>query len=114
MSSGWIDTSQDAVTLAKSNLWNPGGTGSRIFGDNVAAKAVTGRGSNRNAHEKLANIQQKLQSKNLSNKKRKELKKSQRKLANDEKKRGSPRAGTVSCDEDETEIVMANIQTLTI
>ena len=104
---------KDAVSLAKSNLWSSGGTGSRIFGDSAAVKAVTGRSPSRSAHEKLANIQQKLQNKNISNKKRKELKKNKRKLANDEKKRGSAEGGLDQCG-DETEIVIANVQALTI
>jgi len=103
----------DAVSLAKSNLWSSGGTGSRIFGDSAAVKAVTGRSPSRSAQEKLVNIQQKLQNKNISNKKRKELKKNQRKLANDEKKRGSAGGGLDQCG-DETEIVIANVQALTI
>ena len=41
----------------------------------------------RTAQEKLANIQEKLQNKNLSNKRRKELKKSKNKIAGDERKR---------------------------
>jgi len=103
----------DAVSLAKSNLWGSGGTGSRIFGESAAVKAVTGRSPSRNAQEKLANIQQKLQNKNISNKKRKELKKNQRKIANDEKKRGSASGALDQCG-DETEIVIANVQALTI
>jgi len=103
----------DAVSLAKSNLWNAGGTGARIFGEKAAVKAVTGRSPSRSAQEKLANIQQKLQNKNISNKKRKELKKNQRKLANDERKRGSASVGLDDVS-DETEIVIANVQALTI
>jgi hypothetical protein len=103
----------DAVSLAKSNLWGSGGTGSRIFGENAAVKAVMGRSPSRNAQEKLQNIQQKLQNKNISNKKRKELKKNQRKIANDEKKRGSAAGALDQCG-DETEIVIANVQALTI
>jgi len=103
----------DAVSIAKSNLWSSGGTGSRIFGDSAAVKAVTGRSPSRSAQEKLVNIQQKLQNKNISNKKRKELKKNQRKLHNDEKKRGNSSGGIDQCG-DETELVIANVQALTI
>eukprot|EP00092_Neocalanus_flemingeri_P108260 GFUD01139018.1.p1 GENE.GFUD01139018.1~~GFUD01139018.1.p1 ORF type:complete len:370 (-),score=101.80 GFUD01139018.1:362-1471(-) len=104
----------DAVSLAKSNLWSSGGTGSRIFGDSAAVKAVTGRSPSRSAQEKLVNIQQKLQNKNLSNKKRKELKKNQRKLhANEDMKRGSAAGGINQCD-DETDLVIANVEALTI
>ena len=104
---------KDAVSIAKSNLWSSGGTGSRIFGDSAAVKAVTGRSPSRSAQEKLVNIQQKLQNKNISNKKRKELKKNQRKLHNDEKKRGNSSGGIDQCG-DETELVIANVQALTI
>eukprot|EP00092_Neocalanus_flemingeri_P049015 GFUD01056189.1.p1 GENE.GFUD01056189.1~~GFUD01056189.1.p1 ORF type:complete len:370 (+),score=100.12 GFUD01056189.1:47-1156(+) len=104
----------DAVSLAKSNLWSSGGTGSRIFGDSAAVKAVTGRSPSRSAQEKLVNIQQKLQNKNISNKKRKELKKNQRKLhANEEMRRGSAAGGINQCD-DETDLVIANVEALTI
>jgi len=103
----------DAVSIAKSNLWNSGGTGSRIFGESAAAKAVTGRSPSRNAQDKLVNMQQKFQNKNMSNKKRKELKKNQRKVMQDEKKRGSVAGGIEQCG-DETEIVIANVQALTI
>ena len=56
-------------------------------------------------------MQQKLQNKNLSNKKRKELKKHQRKLQNTEKKRNSNVSDTHT---DESELVRANVQALTI
>ena len=62
----------------------------------------------RSAQEKLAGIQSKLQNKNLSNKRRKELKKSKSKIANEEKKRA-----TKETKEDD-ELVITNIQTLTI
>ena len=63
----------------------------------------------RTAQEKLANIQEKLQNKNLSNKRRKELKKSKNKIAGDERKR-KERRDTGNDDE----LVITNIQTLTI
>ena len=63
----------------------------------------------RTAQEKLANIQEKLQNKNLSNKRRKELKKSKNKIAGDERKR-KERQDTGNDDE----LVITNIQTLTI
>ena len=63
----------------------------------------------RTAQEKLANIQEKLQNKNLSNKRRKELKKSKNKIAGDERKR-KERKDTGNDDE----LVITNIQTLTI
>ena len=62
----------------------------------------------RSAQEKLAGIQSKLQNKNLSNKRRKELKKSKSKIASEEKKRA-----TKETKEDD-ELVITNIQTLTI
>ena len=65
--------------------------------------------SDRTAQEKLANIQEKLQNKNLSNKRRKELKKSKNKIAGDERKR-KERQDTGNDDE----LVITNIQTLTI
>ena len=108
---------KDAVNLAKSSLWAPGGTGSRIFGDNIANKAVS-RGSSSGAktsQDKLANMQQKLQNKNLSNKKRKELKKQERKIRSDDKKRSQgPSSSQNNSHVDESELVLANVQALTI
>jgi len=103
----------DAVTVATSNLWRPGGTGARIFGEQTAHRATVTRTQEQRAHEKLANMQQKLQNKNLSNKKRKELKKHQRKLLSTEKKRSS-NANVHDTHNDETELVRANVQALTI
>ena len=62
----------------------------------------------RSAQEKLAGIQGKLQNKNLSNKRRKELKKSKSKIAGDERRRAAKET------EDDAELVITNIQTLTI
>ena len=101
---------KDAVSLAKSSLWLPGGTGARIFGEQTANKAVSSK-----TQERLANMQQKLQNKNLSNKKRKELKKHQRKLQNtEEKKRSSNVNVSDTHHTDESELVRANVQALTI
>lgn len=109
----------DAVSLAKSSLWAPGGTGSRIFGDNIANKASAGRSKEglgtdgaKNAQHKLASMQQKLQNKNLTNKKRKELKKQERKMRNDEKKRSND--PKIQRSHDDSELVVANVQALTI
>ena len=105
---------KDAVSLAKSSLWLPGGTGSRIFGEQTANKAVSSRAQDqKKAQERLANMQQKLQNKNLSNKKRKELKKHQRKLENTERKRNS-NVSVSDTHTDESELVRANVQALTI
>merc|ERR1711971_1131001 len=105
----------DAVSLAKSSLWQPGGTGARIFGEQTASKAASSRASDqKKAQERLANMQQKLQNKNLSNKKRKELKKHQRKLQNTEKKRNSNVNVSDNTHTDESELVRANVQALTI
>ena len=111
--------SKDAVCLAKSSLWAPGGTGSRIFGDNIANKASAGRSKEgvgtdgaKNAQHKLASMQQKLQNKNLTNKKRKELKKQERKMRNDEKKRSND--PKIQRSHDDSELVVANVQALTI
>ena len=110
---------KDAMSHVKSSLWGAGGTGARIFGDSVASKAVAGRGRGgstaagaKSAQEKLADMQQKLQNKNLSNKKRKELKKQERKMRGDEKKR-SPRPETNGTNDD-SDLVVANVQALTI
>lgn len=111
--------SKDAVSLAKSSLWAPGGTGSRIFGDNLANKASAGRGkdgtgadSAKNAQDRIASMQQKLQNKNLSSKKRKELKRQEMKMRNDAKKRSSGNVDQRS--HDDSELVVANVQALTI
>ena len=108
---------KDAVSFAKSSIWAPGGTGSRIFGDNAANKAANkaavGRGGAKNVQDKLASLQQKQQNKNLSNKKRKELKKQERKIRSDEKKR-SVKGGNGVHNQDDTDLVIANVQTLTI
>jgi len=103
----------DAVSFAKSSIWAPGGTGSRIFGDNAANKAAVGRGGATNIQDKLASLQQKQQNKNLSNKKRKELKKQERKIRSDEKKRSVKGVNGVH-NQDDTDLVIANVQTLTI
>ena len=66
------------------------------------------------AQERLANIQQKLQNKNLSNKKRKDLKKNQRKLHNSEKKRAGGGAGGQCGAGEEAELLVHNVQALTI
>ena len=62
----------------------------------------------RSAQEKLAGIQGKLQNKNLSNKRRKELKKSKSKIAGEERRRASKET------EDDAQLVITSIQTLTI
>merc|ERR1712032_1142250 len=87
---------------ARGGIWSAEGTGSRILG------REGGRSPGRSAQEKLAGIQSKLQNKNLTNKRRKELKKSKSKIASEEKKRA-----TKETKEDD-ELVITNIQTLTI
>ena len=62
----------------------------------------------RTAQDKLAGIQAKLQNKNLSNKRRKELKKSKSKIAGEERRKGERE------EEEEEELVITNIQSLTI
>ena len=104
---------KDAVSIAKSTLWRPGGTGARIFGEQTAHKAFVSKDHDQKVQDKLANMQQKLQNKNLSNKKRKELKKHQRKLKNTEKKRSS-HSNVEDTYNDEAELVRANVQALTI
>ena len=70
---------------------NEGGTGNRIFGDSVSQEAVTSKkqvkSRSKSGQEKLEGIQAKLNNKNLSNKRRKELKKAGRKVANEERRR---------------------------
>ena len=78
----------------------------------MAKKAATSQKTP--AQEKLANMQQKLQTKNLSNKKRKELKKQERKMRSDEKKRSNTSNGFRPDDVDDSEFVVANVQALTI
>jgi len=92
----------DISGRARGGIWSAEGTGSRILG------REGGRSPGRSAQEKLAGIQSKLQNKNLSNKRRKELKKSKSKIASEEKKRA-----TKETKEDD-ELVITNIQTLTI
>jgi len=96
---------EDAAAVARSSLWNAGGTGSRIFGDSVAHSAVTGR----NGRQKTDGIQSKLKNKNMSNKRRKEVNRAEKKLANDERRRNE----RVN-DDPATEIVIANVEALTI
>jgi len=93
----------DISGRSRSGMWSAEGTGTRILG------REGGRSPGRTAQEKLANIQEKLQNKNLSNKRRKELKKSKNKIAGDERKR-KERRDTGKDDE----LVITNIQTLTI
>ena len=98
--------------MASSNLWSEGGTGNRIFGDSVSREAVTSKkevkSRSKSGQEKLEGIQAKLNNKNLSNKRRKELKKAGRKVANEERRRAENEDG------DTEEVVIANVKTLTI
>jgi len=99
------------ISMEKSSLWGSEGTGSRIFGEKAAINAVSQK-SSRSNQDRLANIQQKLGDRNLSNKKRKELKNNQRKIENTERKKKQ------NDDQDnsgsDTEIAIANFQSLTI
>ena len=81
------------------SLWGAQGSGTRVLGRQ-------GGSPGRQAQDKLDNIQTKLKSKNLSNKKRKELKKSKGKIAGEERRRKERG--------EEEELVIANIQSLTI
>jgi len=92
----------DISGRARGGIWSAEGTGSRILG------REGGKSPGRSAQEKLAGIQGKLQNKNLSNKRRKELKKSKSKIAGDERRRAAKET------EDDAELVITNIQTLTI
>jgi len=107
----------DAVSLAKASIWAPGGTGSRIFGDNIANKAVkssTSTSSNqKSAQEKIAEMQQKLKGPNLTNKQRKKYKKQEQKMKNDAKKRSQNNVNGYN-SHDDSDLVIANVQTLTI
>jgi len=110
--------SRDAASISQSNLWNHGGTGSRIFGENVAREAVTGAKAAmrkydegqvpRTNQEKIESIQQKMQNKKLSNKRRKELKKAEKKLVSVERRNND------RDDNSDTEVVIANIEALSI
>jgi len=108
---------QEAASMARSNLWQEGGTGNRIFGDNVSRAAVAGRNQGNSGRgrsgpktnqEKLEGIQAKLGNKNLSNKRRKELKKAERRVANEERRRAE------ADEASDAEVVIANVKTLTI
>jgi len=109
--------SQEAASVSQSNLWSPEGTGSRIFGETVAQKAVVGRRANgyqeasniKTNQEKMENIQLKLQNKKLSNKRRKELKKAEKKLLSDDRKNNE-----IENDSDGIEVVIANVEALSI
>ena len=96
------------------NLRHLAGTGDILpVGDVTCSDFSLYRGKlAKSAQEKLADMQQKLQNKNLSNKKRKELKKQERKMRGDEKKR-SPRPETNGTNDD-SDLVVANVQALTI
>ena len=76
------------------------------------SKEGVGTDGAKNAQHKLASMQQKLQNKNLTNKKRKELKKQERKIRNDEKKRSND--PKIQRSHDDSELVVANVQALTI
>ena len=104
--------------MAKASIWAPGGTGSRIFGDNIANKAVKSSttSSNQNqksAQEKIAEMQQKLKGPNLTNKQRKKFKKQEQKMKNDAKKRSQNNVNGYN-SHDDSDLVIANVQTLTI
>ena len=77
-------------------MWEPEGTASRILGDEAALEAARPRQpSKRDAATRRADIQKKLQQSgsHMSNKKRQQLKKTERKLANEERKRGDQQPG---------------------
>lgn len=108
---------------APTPLWQAGGTANRIFGDEIARQAGNGpkdavqrlkekRENIRKTEEKRANIQKKLDSGHITNKKRKQLKKAERRLANDERKRVERE--NPGGDETEPVIVAANLQALSI
>ena len=102
--------------MAKASIWAPGGTGSRIFGDNIANKAVkssTTSSNQKSAQEKIAEMQQKLKGPNLSNKQRKKFKKQEQKMKNDAKKRSQNNVNGYN-SHDDSDLVIANVQTLTI
>jgi len=84
----------------RGGLWGTQGSATRVLGRQGGASP------GRQAQDKLDNIQAKLKSRNLSNKKRKELKKSKGKIAGEEKRRQERG--------EEEELVIANIQSLTI
>ena len=69
-------------------IWEPDGTASRILGEEAALEAAK-QTPKRDAAARRADIQKKLQQSgsHLTNKKRKQLKKADRKLANEERKR---------------------------
>ena len=75
-------------------MWEPDGTANRILGGE-AAKEAAKQSSKRDAATRRADIQKKLQQSgsHMSNKKRQQLKKAERKLASDERKRGDQRQG---------------------
>jgi len=106
------NNARESGSMASSNLWSEGGTGNRIFGDSVSREAVTSKkevkSRSKSGQEKLEGIQAKLNNKNLSNKRRKELKKAGRKVANEERRRAENEDG------DTEEVVIANVKTLTI
>merc|ERR1711879_280533 len=71
------------------SMWEPGGTANRILGEEAAKQT-----SKRDAATRRADIQKKLQSgAHISNKKRQQLKKAERKLANEERKRSEQQSG---------------------
>ena len=68
-------------------MWEPNGTASRILGEEAVLEAAK-QTSKRDAATRRADIQKKLQSgAHMSNKKRQQLKKAERKLANEERRR---------------------------
>ena len=75
-------------------MWEPNGTASRILGEEAVLEAAK-QTSKRDAATRRADIQKKLQQSgsHMSNKKRQQLKKTERKLANEERKRGDQQQG---------------------
>ena len=98
-------------------MWEPGGTANRILGGEAAQEAAK-QTSKRDAATRRADIQKKLQSgAHMSNKKRQQLKKAERKLANEERKRSEqqPGDGRDQSGDDGAEIhAPPNLQSLSI
>lgn len=94
----------DISARARESLWAPNGTGARILGREGTPSP------HRTAQDKLAGIQAKLHNKNLSNKRRKELKKSKSKLESQQRRKQEQEENS----RPEQELVISNIQSLTI
>ena len=92
-------------------IWSTDGTGSRIFGSDVAARATNAKRTNQ---DKLESIRQRKQQQQLSNKQRQRLKRAEKKLQRDERKKKERDEEEGEQDNINATPIVADLQALSI